>query len=230
MKKIKLAIADDNPQIHKSIKLLIKTEIDFELVLHAQDGLDLLEQLKTVKPDVVLLDIRMPVMDGFGAACQVFQLYPEIKIIAFSQYDFEENIIDMFLLGVKSFIGKENSPDELLRAIRTISEGGNYMTDLSIKIVQKHLSSISKHRQNDFDSNAFAQLSNTELRILWHTAHLKAIKEIADALFISPHTVNNHHAAIRHKLNIKGRNSLLRYALSIKENLRIVDGKVELKK
>jgi two-component system, NarL family, response regulator NreC len=231
MNKIRLAIADDNPRLHRVVELMIKTEKDFELALHAQDGIDLLEKLKTVKPDIILMDIRMPAMDGFEATNQVLQLYPEIKIIAFSQYDFEENIVDMYLLGVKSFIGKEDPPDELFKAIRTVHGGGAYMTDLSIKIVQKHLSNISKHAQNYFDSSAITQLSNTELKVLWYTSQHKSAKEIAEELFISHHTVNNHHSNMRHKLNINGRNSLLRYALAAKSYLTMAaDGRVEFKK
>lgn len=228
--KIKIAIAEDHEMARMALTRFLHTEDDFTVVLQACNGLELLEKLRLVRPDIILMDIRMPLMDGFEATGQVLPLYPEIKIIALSQYDFEENIVDMYLLGVKSFIGKEDSPNELLRAIRTVYGGGAYMTDLSISIVQKHLSNISKNPQKDFDSRAISQLSHAELKVLWHTSHHKSTKEIAETLFISWHTVSNHQAAIRHKLNITGRNSLLRYALNVKDILTMIDGRVELKK
>jgi DNA-binding NarL/FixJ family response regulator len=230
MKKIKLAIADDHLELHQAVTLLLNTQADFEIVLHAENGLDLLEKLEIFKPDIVLMDIKMPKMNGIEATDKVLEQYPEIKIIAFSLYDNEANIVDMYLHGVKSFIGKEDPNQELFKAIRIVYDGGAYMTELSISIVQKHLTDISKNHNSQFDNHLVMQLSDAELKVLWHTCQHKSIKEIAEALFVSHHTVNNHHYNIRHKLNIQGRSSLLRYALSIKERLIMVDGKVKVKK
>ena len=230
MKKIKLAIVDDHLELQEAITLLLNTQADFEIVLNAENGFDLLEKLEAILPDMILMDIKMPKMNGIEATDKVLEQYPEIKIIAFSLYDNEANIVDMYLHGVKSFVGKEDPIEELFKAIRTVYDGGAYMTDHSISIVQKHLSNISKNHQCDFDGNSVAQLSDAELKVLWYTSLHKSIKEIADALFISWHTVNNHHAAIRHKLKIKGRSSLLRYALNVKERLTMQEGHVKLKK
>lgn len=231
MGKIKLAIADDHPKLHQAITLLLNTQPDFEIVLHAENGLDLIEKLEAVLPDVILMDISMPKMNGILATDQVLKLYPSIKIIAYSLYDNESNIVEMYLHGVKSFIGKEDPPEELFRSIRTVYAGGAYMTDLALSIVQKYLYTASNQHQNKFDFTAAFQLSDTELKVLWYTSQLKSAKEIADELFISHHTVNNHHSNMRHKLNINGRNSLLQYALAAKNHLTMTTaGSVELKK
>ena len=142
MKKIKLAIAEDNEKFRNAIMRLIHLENDLQVVLQAENGKGLLEQLKTITPDIILMDIRMPEMDGIEASIRVKELYPNIKIIAFSQYDQEANIVEMNIHGVKSFIGKEDDPEELFKAIRIVNDGGVYMTDRSAKIVQSYLSKI----------------------------------------------------------------------------------------
>ena len=85
------------------------------------------------------MDIRMPKMDGIIATEKVREFYPNIKIIAYSQYDYEANIVAMYSKGVKSFVGKDDGPEELLKAIRTVHGGGAYMTDMAMEIVQRKL-------------------------------------------------------------------------------------------
>lgn len=108
MTKIKLALAEDHKEFRKAIKRLIHLEGDLEVILEAENGLHLLDQLKAKTPNIILMDIRMPKMNGIEATVRIKEEYPEIKIIAFSQYDQEENIIEMNIHGVKSFIGKED--------------------------------------------------------------------------------------------------------------------------
>ena len=111
MRKIKIAIADDHEKSRYALTKFIHLETDLEVVLQVENGVQLMEMLKTVTPDIILMDIRMPKMNGFEASEIVKKTYPDIKIIAFSQYDFETNIIEMNIRGVKSFIGKEDDPN-----------------------------------------------------------------------------------------------------------------------
>lgn len=218
MTKIKLALADDHNQFRRAIKRLIQLENDLEVVLEAENGLHLLDQLKITTPDIILMDIRMPKMNGIQATDRVKEDYPHIKIIAFSQYDREDNIVEMYIHGVKSFIGKEDEPEELLKAIRTVSDGGAYMTDKATSIVQSRLSFTSKQGTSANISD-LQKISSVELVVLFHTACHKSIKEIAEELSISPNTVNNHQANLRKKLNLFGRSTLLQYALAVKSEL-----------
>ena len=163
MSKIKIAIVDDNKQFRRAIRVLFKTELDLEIIVEADNGVHLLEQLKTDQPDIILMDIRMPRMNGIEASRKVRELYPKIKIITFSQYDCEANIVEMFIIGVKSFIGKDDSPDELLRAIRTVSTSGSYMTDLATEIIQRKLAYKAKesnniHLLNDAEERKFIRM------------------------------------------------------------------------
>jgi DNA-binding NarL/FixJ family response regulator len=148
MNKVKLAIVDDSESMRKSLMTLLLTEREFECILVAENGADLLGKLKTVSPDIILMDIRMPLMDGITATDHVRELFPRIKIIAFSQYDFESNIVKMYIHGVRSFLGKDDSPEELIRAIKIVYQGGAYMTDKSIEIIQRNLKLLNSDSKN----------------------------------------------------------------------------------
>jgi DNA-binding NarL/FixJ family response regulator len=227
MTKIKIAIADDHKDLKKALNIAFKSEKNFEIVLTAENGIDLLEQLKRVKPDIIIMDIRMPKMDGIEATDQVLELYPKIKIIAYSQYDYESNIIKMYTHGVRSFVGKEDGIDELFKAINIVADGGAYLTENAFEIIQRNLIGS---QPKDFDCTLLLQLSQRELEVLWHVSQLKSMKEIAELLFISLPTVNNHEANIRHKLGIHGVNSLQQYSLNVKDKLIRSDGIIKLKK
>jgi len=223
MNKIKLAIVDDSEEMRNALKRLIHLEPDFEIVLQAENGVNLLELLETASPDIILMDIRMPKMDGFEATEKVKYLYPNIKIIAFSQYDIESNIIEMNIRGVKSFIGKGDSPEELFKAIRTVKDGGVYMPNHAAEIIQKYLITDSMQMENGSkleDLEFLKKLKNTELDLLWQVACHKSVKEIANTSSLSPNTINNRLTFLRKKLNLYGKGKLLQYALSIKRYLK----------
>lgn len=140
MTAIRLALAEDNMASQKAISRLIQGENDLNLLFVAQNGQKLLATLQTQQPDIIIMDIRMPVMDGIEAAKKIKQAYPDLKIIALSQHDFEENILKMYSAGVRSFVGKEDDPAELLKAIRIVFDGGIYITERTTDIIQRNLS------------------------------------------------------------------------------------------
>lgn len=223
MSKIKIALADDNKQFKKAMKALFKTEQDLEIIIDADDGIHLLEQLKTERPDIILMDIRMPKLNGIETSKKIIELYPKIKVIAFSQYDYESNIVQMYTIGVKSFIGKGDSPGELLKAIRTVKDGGLYMPNHAAEIIQKHFVNTSIQMENNVkfnDLEFLEKLRNSELELLWQVATHKSVSEIANVFSVSPNTINNRQAFLRKKLNLYGKGKLLQYALSIKQYLK----------
>lgn len=229
MSKIRIAIADDHKIFRESIIKLIATDEDLEVILEAENGKQLLEQLKTITPDIILMDIQMDVMDGFEATRQINELYPSIKVIILTLYDNEANIIEMYRLGIQSLIGKEEHYDELFLAIKTVSTGGCYMTTTCKEIIQQKLNEYKLNNCSK-DTSTLTQLTAMELKVLWHVVQFKTVREIAELLSISPNTVNNHEVNIRRKLGIHGKNSLLQYALNIKQNLIFVNGEIEIKK
>jgi DNA-binding NarL/FixJ family response regulator len=212
MNKIKIALADDNKQFRSSIKILFKTERDLEVIFEADNGVQLLEQLKTEQPEIILMDIRMPKMNGIEASKKVIELYPKIKIITYSQYDYESNIVQMYIVGVKSFIGKDDRPEELLKAIRTVYTSGSYMTDMATEIIQRHLAYKVK------ESNNIHLLENEQEKEFIKMI-IKGLSSVEIALKVnkSPRTVEDMRKRLYSKFNIDCKEQLI--ALASKWNL-----------
>jgi len=195
MPKIKIAIADDEFPIRRSISVLISEEKDMEIVIEAENGTYLIEQLTTIKPDIILMDIEMPEMNGVKATEKINELYPDIKIIILSLYDREEYIIDMNIRGAKSYLskellfryeGKEQGRQEFLTAIRAVHNGGVYMTAKAAKIVQQNLSIESP----------CPDLTDEQIELLKGICDGQTSKQIGDTICKSPRTVEKHRLKI----------------------------------
>jgi two-component system response regulator NreC len=163
--------------------------------------------MKTVIVDIILMDIRMPKMDGFEASEKVRELYPTVKIIAYSQYDLEANIIEMNIRGVKSFVGKEDEPEELFKAIRIVSSGGVYMTNRSAKIVQQYLANISK-----FLNYVPTTLNEHDKTLLKMIVEGLTSKQIGEKIAKSHRTVDDMRNQLYLKFNVKSKEQLIALA------------------
>jgi DNA-binding NarL/FixJ family response regulator len=233
MKKIKLGIVDDYEPLRTSVSNTLNAQKDFEVILQASNGQELLDMLENSQPDIILLDIQMPVMGGIEASEKIKERFPKVIVIAFSQYASESNIIDMYINGVKSFIEKTEGISELLRAIRIVSDGGFYTTNQVAEIIQRNLYNrkaqkvlilgTEEKQQQDIQS----KLSASEIQILRLIGNRLTMKEIAQKLFLSPNTINNKQANLRKKLKLNGRGKLLAFALSIRKYLEKIENQVE---
>jgi DNA-binding NarL/FixJ family response regulator len=206
MNKIKLAIVDDREKLRKAIIRLLNLENDFEVILEAENGHDLLEQLASKTPDVILLDIRMPVMDGIEATDKIKEYFPHLKIIAYSQYDKEENIIKMNIQGVKSFIGKEGEPQELFKAIRIVHDGGAYLTEKAAIIIQKHLSNFYEKIDQRADEFLF---QDGDIKFLKMILEGLTSKEIGEKINRSHRTVEDMRDKLYRKYNVANKQQLV---------------------
>ena len=204
MEKIKLAIAEDHEKFRDTITRLIHLENDLQVVLQAENGKRLLQQLKTITPDIILMDIRMPEMDGIEASIRVKELYPNIKIIAFSQYDQEANIVEMIIHGVKSFIGKEDDPEELFKAIRIVHDGGFYMTDCSAEIVQRYLSRIVSHSKPKAP-----EISNQEKILIKFITQGSSSRQIGQQIGKSHRTVDDMRERLYQKFGVDNKEQFI---------------------
>ncbi len=200
---IRIAIAEDHQSLIDGIKVFLEYEDDIKVVGEANDGEKLLEIVNAKKPDVVLTDIRMPVMDGITATKEITKKLPACKVIAFSMFEQEEAVNQMAEAGAVGYIMKNSSLKVVLAAIRAVMAGETYF-DQSIQ--NKGTS------KNDDD----VQLSRRETEIVKLIGLGKTSQEIADMLFIGKTTVDTHRKNILKKLSLHGKSELLRYSMEKK--------------
>ena len=201
--KIAIAIVDDHTLFRSGLASLIAEFEEINVVFTAKNGHDFQEKLKKNDPlQVVLMDINMPVMDGYAATKWIKSNHPEIKIVALSMFEDEKAIIDMLRAGAGGYLLKESKPAELLLAITTIKEKGFYINDL---VSGRLLTSLKQDQSPLF--------SERELTFLQHCGSELTYKEIASEMNISPRTVDNYRESLFAKLNIKSRTGLVVYGI-----------------
>jgi len=201
---IRVAISEDHNSLIDGIKLFFENEDDIQLVGVSNNGQELCDLVRRKRPDVVITDIRMPVMDGITATKEIAKIAPEAKVIAFTMFDQDEAVHQMLSAGAKGYILKNASLSELMLAIRTVYSGKTYFDP---NIVVPELKSDVKSK---------GLLSKRQIEILKLVALGKTNQEIADQLFIGKTTVETHRKNMIRILNLKGAGELLRYALESK--------------
>ncbi len=207
MKSIKIALVDDHDLFREGIKLVLSQIDGFEVVFDTSDGYLFLDFLKSSIPDMVLMDINMPRIDGVEVTKRALQISPSLRIIALSMYSDTVHYTQMINAGVQGFILKNANKPELQKAIMEVSQGGNYFSqDIMQKLSYQSLFS----NQNN-------QLSNREMDVLDLVCKGHTSQEIADKLFISLKTVEGHRSNIFLKTKVRNTAELIIWA--VKSNL-----------
>lgn len=202
---IRLVAAEDHNSLIDGIKLLLKDVDDITFVGYANNGRELCELVKAKKPDVVVTDIRMPVMDGIVATREILKNNPTVKIIAFTMFDQDDAVRQMLDAGAMGYLLKNSNLDRLLEAIRSVYKGQQWLDD------GLNASGASQRKTT-------GPLSKRQIEILKMIALGKTNQEIADLLFIGKTTVETHRKNMIRILGLKGAGELLRYALESKYN------------
>lgn len=213
---IKVLIADDQALIRESLQIVLSAHDDIEVVAAVGDGLEVIEALKNCHPDVILMDIRMPKMDGVLCTKQVKEQYPDIKIIILTTFDDDDFIFSALKYGASGYMLKGVSTDELHQAIITVSSGGAMINpDIATKVFKI----FSRMAQSNFaiqvEENNVDDLSKVEWRIIQQIGFGLSNKEIASKLFLSEGTVRNYLSNILSKLSLRDRTQLAIWAVQI---------------
>ena len=209
MEIIKIAIVDDHKLVSKALENMISFNPQFEVVMNCSNGQDFLDQLKicSVQPDVILMDINMPIKNGIETTTEISADYPHLKVIALTMEDNETTVIKMLKAGAKGYLLKDMSPEILFDAINIVYMKGVFYTDiitpslLKIKTEEKfieELESIFKDREIEF-----IKLSCSEY----------TYKEIAEQMCVSPRTIDGYRDSVFTKLKIKTRVGIVIFAI-----------------
>ncbi|MCB0628318.1 MAG: response regulator transcription factor [Lewinella sp.] len=221
MPTIKLAIADDQILFLKGLRLLIRSFENVELIIEASNGKELIEAIALNQPDVILMDLRMPVMDGLEATEKIRELYPDIRIILLTMYDEERLINHMMKVGANGYLLKNEEPEVLKTAIQTVYEKEFYFNEYVSKALLKGIQ--KKHQPvRPWKIQDNLQLTQREMEVLNLICREFTSGEIAEQLFISIRTVENHRNSLLSKTGVRNTAGLIIYA--IRNKLVELDG------
>ncbi|MBI5370423.1 MAG: response regulator transcription factor [Sphingobacteriales bacterium] len=206
MNKIQLAIIDDHAVVIDGLKTMLAAFPHLEVAYSAQSGSELLNYLQTSTPDVLLMDIQMPEINGIDLCRQVLRQNPGIKIIAFSSFDDSNYVKQIFRNGAKAYLLKNTDRETLVKAIETVMEGEQFMDSAIQRIMLQE--SITGQRRSIFD----IPLTKRETEIVRLIAEGLSNQEIADKLFLSLRTVETHRLNVYQKLGVKNTAGLVKEA------------------
>ena len=202
--KINIAIVDDHTLFRNGLAALMNEFEELNVIFSAGNGKEMQDILaKSLLPDIILMDINMPEMDGYKASAWLKENYPKIKVLALSMFDDEKAVIGMIKSGACGYVLKESKPREVLEAIQTIFSKGLYINEL---VSGKLLHSMANQKDAPL-------LSAREVEFLKLCCSELTYKEIADSMFVSPRTVDNYRESLFQKLNLKSRTGLVLYSI-----------------
>lgn len=210
MNKTKLFLADDHPIVRDGLRFLLNAQPDMEVVGEAADGQETLQAIRDVRPDIVILDIAMPVLNGIAVAEQIQELYPEVQVIILSMHATTEHIFRALRAGAEGYLVKETAGEEVLDAIHAVQAGGRYLShEISSKVIEDYI----LQRESVAEASPLDRLSAREREVLQLVAEGKSSAEIAEVLSLSPKTVDTYRSRMMQKLDIDDLPSLVKFAI-----------------
>jgi len=209
MRKIKVVVADDHTILRQGIKALLDNQEGIEVVGEAKDGREAIKTMEELLPDVILMDIAMPGLNGLEATRRIKKKFPKVKVVVLTMHANEEYIFQILNAGADGYLVKETAFQDLISAINAVHKGEAFMSpSISKKVMTDYIQRAQGEEKVGFDT-----LTTREREILQLVAEGNSNKKIAEALFISPKTVETHRAHIMDKLNIHDRAGLIKYAI-----------------
>lgn len=208
--KIRILLADDHQVVREGFRALLQAEADFEIVAETGDGLDAVRLVEQHKPQVLVVDLMMPGLNGLEVARQITQRSPRTRIVVLSMHANEAYVLEALKNGASAYVLKDASAAELVRAVREASAGRRY---LSPPLSEPAIDSYIQRARTSDTLDLYDTLTNREREVLQLAAEGHTNAEIAGRLFISPRTVETHRANVMHKIGLRSQTELVRYAL-----------------
>ena len=202
---MKILLADDHNVLRKGLRRILEEQPDLEVVGEASDGRQAVQLTQTTKPDIVVMDIAMPLMNGLEATRQILQRNPSVNVLILSMYSDETYIVQVLRAGARGYLLKDSPAGDLVTAVRSVASGESY---LSPAVSNAVLDDYRRHVTNPIDL-----LTTREREVLQMLAEGKTNKEIAVVLKLSVYTVDAHRGRIMEKLNLHSINELVRFAV-----------------
>jgi two-component system response regulator NreC len=210
MTKIKVLVVDDHTLVRDGIRALLLLSADIELVGEAKNGKEALSKIKRLAPDVVLMDLAMPVMNGLEATRRIRKDFPGTKVLALTQYDDSEYVVPVIEAGASGFISKMSAFSELATAIQAVYRGESFLSPSAAAALVEE---CQQKPASDSGQDPYEQLTDREREVLKLVVEGHTTREIADMLIVSPKTVEWYKTSLMKKLNIHNRTDLIRFAI-----------------
>jgi two-component system response regulator NreC len=211
MEPIRILIADDHNVVRSGLRVLLDSQADLQVVEEAGTGEETVERTVALRPDICLLDIGMPGINGLEAARQIREQAPEVRIIVLTMYDDEAYLRQFLEMGAAGFVLKKAADTELVNAIRAVHRGESFVYP---SLMRRLIDSYLEQEPSTTDTRGGEEISPREGEVLRLVALGYTSQQVADELCISVSTVETHRAHIMEKLGLRGRAQLVRYALA----------------
>jgi two-component system, NarL family, response regulator NreC len=210
MRKIRVLLADDHKLMRSGLRLLIEQQADLAVVGEAGDGREAVTLAKSLKPDVLVMDISMPNLSGIEAALQITESHPEISVVMLSMHSDEGYVLRALKAGAKGYLLKDSAEADLIRAVHAVAGGKSFFSPAVSKVLLDDY--VRKLRRSGAE-DAYDLLTPREREILQLVAEGKSNKDVANLLNLSVYTIETHRSNIMEKLNLRGIPELILYAV-----------------
>ncbi|MEO6610580.1 MAG: response regulator transcription factor [Chitinophagaceae bacterium] len=210
MSKIKIAIADDYKIYRDGLKVGLSADDNLEVIGEADNGEDLLKILETISPDIIIMDLKMPIMDGMEATKAVRKKYPAIKVLVVTMYEDDKFIIHLMENGANGYLLKNAEPDEIRKSLYALHENGYYFNDLVNKALLKKLV-LKNNLKPSFNQNI--ELTEREQEVLKLICEEKTAAEIGKEIFLSPRSVEGIRQRLIEKVGVRNSAGLVMFAV-----------------
>ena len=206
---LRVLIVDDHQMMRDGLRAVLEHEELIEVIAEAGDGRSALRQVEDMAPDLVVMDVALPDMNGIEATRQITAEHPEVRVIALSTYSDRRYVVNMLNAGASGYVLKESASDELLRAVEAVARGNEFLSpEITGPVVDKYV-----RRRSSADSTAFSVLGPREREVLQLLSEGLTTPKIAERLFIAPKTVETHRRNLTRKLGLKTIAELTKYAV-----------------